>query len=144
MIQGLEVTPNGRIIVADKANRNIKMFDNDGKFLSSYLVSYCIFDHLFIAAVNDAEVILSLTIEKDLKILDIERNRIRLKETISLEEDFGFILACEDKIVAIPFFGSTVNLLDRGGNILWMTRIDETDETERYPAAYMSVSGTSY
>ena len=143
-VQGLEVMHDGRIIVADRSNRNIKLFDRCGDYLSSYHVTDCLFDYFFITTTDDGEIILSLTIEKDLRILGIERNRIRLRDTIRVQEDYGLVLACEDKIIAFPIFGTTVSLLDRGGNILWTKSLFHIDEFAREPVLYRVLSATCF
>ena len=120
---GLEVTPDGRVIVADKQNGNIKMFDEEKQFMTSYIVTWESV-YFFIAVIDNEELVVSLSGDKKLLILLLNPNKIKMKQTIRVKEPMASVSTFEDKIIALTFTGSAVSLLNRKGNILWSKCLD--------------------
>ena len=85
----------------------------------------------------------SLFTKNYLCVFGVEQNKIMLKERFELDDDYGLILAVDDKIIAIPIIGNKARLLDREGITLWEKPLDET-ETGARARLFRISSGTCF
>lgn len=111
-ILGLDVTPDGRIIVADIQNPTVKMFDQERQYMTSYVVSWQ-YIFFFIAVVNNEELTVSLSHEKQHLILELKSNKMPVRQIIRLKEPVVSISTYQDKIIALSFNGSSSFLTEK-------------------------------
>ena len=131
-IVGLDVTPDGRVIVADFLNMNIKCFEQDRKYQSSLTMQYQPSD---LAVMNNDDVIVSLWCQNELHLLDIGDDDIKVRKEIKVESPVSAVSVCKDKIIVNCREGSgSVKLIDKTGKVYWSRSIDcEENELFKYP-----------
>ena len=128
-IVGLDVTEDGRIVVADFSNKNVKLFSNDGKWLMSRSLSARPSGYNAIAVVNNEEVLLNMWSEGKLYVLDLKTNLLATKETIPISHSLLSVCCCQDKIFATSGVGvPSVMQMDRKGTVHWSRSVSETDQ----------------
>ena len=114
----MDITPDGRLLLVDFNNQSIKLFDQEGQYISRYVYPIR-FLNMEVAALNNEEAILSVYGEKQLKVLNIKNNVLRIKDTIKLRETVKGISCYEDKIILIGLQTPTIKVIDRHGKTFW-------------------------
>ena len=112
LITGVTVTPSGQRLMVDQNNKNVKLFSQDMRFLSSMSVS----DHPWdITMVNDKEAV--VTVGRSLVVLEVADRQLRIKQTINVSFDGLGITFSKDKLIVTD--SRTIHALDLGGRELW-------------------------
>ena len=130
-IVGLDITPDGRFVLVDGANKRLKIFDRDRNCLSYYNFQESKYGPVAVSALNNNEVIVSRytlqSLETHLQIIDIEGPELAIKHTIPLFDHLIRGLATyQDKIFISgsslrSFEPPFVRLIDREGKTFWST-----------------------
>lgn len=124
-IQGIDVTPNGRIIIADANNEKVKVFSSEKEYQSSLRLK-CIPSDL--AVVNDEEVLVTLATMKTINFipenhlysLNIKGSNVSVQQTIQVGFPVRAVTVYQDKIIASCWDKpSSIKLLDRSGYVYW-------------------------
>ena len=131
-IVGLDVTPDGRILVADFLNLKIKCFDNDRRYQSCLMINCQPSD---LAVANNYEAIVSLWCQSEMYILDMEDYDMVIRKRIKLDHPVSAVSSYKDKIIVNSRDGTgCIKLIDRCGKVFWSRNID-SDENQlfKYP-----------
>lgn len=131
-IVGIDVTSDGRVLVADFLNMNIKCFDPCGKCHSSLQVEYQPSD---LAVVNKDETIVSLWCQPELYVLDTNYVEMSVRKRIKLGAPISAISVHKDKIIVNSREGSgSVKLIDKCGRTYWSRNLDsEENDLFKHP-----------
>lgn len=99
--------PDGRIVLADRTNRKLKLFTKEYEPLAELLLSSKPWD---VTVINDKQVAVSLPAECKIQFVSITESMLRLARTMSSDEPcFGLYFA-NDKILTVTYDGDPVNL----------------------------------
>lgn len=130
-IVGLDITPDGRMVLVDAANKSLKIFNRDRNILSYYNFQESKYGPVAVSVLNNNEVIVSRytleSLETHLNIIDTEGSELAIKHTIPLFDHLIRGLATyQDKIFISgsslrSFEPPFVRLIDREGKTLWST-----------------------
>ena len=122
-VRGIDVTPDGRILVVD---RRIKLFDKDGNILDTLKIN------LFngpdkIAVISNDEAVCTVTPDSEIYIIDLKDNKLFIKDTIrviprSWVSDIS--VHGDQFIVANGTIPMSVQLIDRQGKVYWSRQRD--------------------
>ena len=125
-IMGMAVTKDGRILMADTANKKVKLFSPDMKILSSVSVPDNPWD---IAVISDSEAAATTT-NKSLVLLDISGFQLRIKTTIKVPYNIRGITKYNNKL-AISSDSPTpsVKLIDLTGKVYWSVSSDQQGQS---------------
>ena len=140
LITGIAITNNGRRLLADGDNDEIKMFSRDMPTLRSLSLSSTPWD---IAVTGDREAVVSCWIETKLLILDISDRKINIKGTVELPFTVRGLAPYEDKLLVttLPTPSSpSVALLDQSGTVYWSTHTDQQGQQLFYEPEYVTCS----
>ena len=114
-IAAMDITPDGRILLADHGNITIKLFDKDGH--QSYLVLAK--SPSDISAMSNDVAVVAFNCRSPLLRLDI-KDAIKLDQSIEGTENVMYISCCQNKIIAAYWDEpKSVKLLDINGHIYW-------------------------
>lgn len=124
VVQSIDVTPDGRILVVD---RRIKLFDNDGKILSTLKIN--LFSGPYaVAAISNDEAVCTVMPDSEIYILDIKDNKLAIKDTIRVlpRSWVSDVSVYGDKfIVTNGTRPLSVQLIDRQGMVIWSRQKDD-------------------
>ena len=131
-IVGVDVTSDGRILVADFLNMNVKCFDPCGKYHSYLRMEYQPSD---LAVVNKDETMVSLWCQPELYVLDTKDLEISVRKRIKVDSPISAISVHKDKIIVNSREGcGSVKLIDRCGRVYWSRSIDsEENDLFKHP-----------
>ena len=117
-VLGLDMTPDGRIILADESNARIKMLSSEKKHQSALSLRYPPCD---VAVINNEEAIVCLLHPNQLYILNIQAAaKPSIKQTIKLNYSVCAVTAYQDKIFASSWsLPRSIKLIDRSGQVYW-------------------------
>ena len=125
-ITAMDITHDGRILLADSGNISIKLFNSDGQHLSSLVLSKMFSD---ISAMSNEEAVISFLTETPLLCLDI-KGRIKLEKDIEGTSKAMYISCCQNRIAATyweePY---SVKLIDINGHIYWSRSLTDEGHT---------------
>ena len=113
-ICSMDITPDGRMLLADFTNQCIKLFDKEGEYATRYVFPKK-FQNVEIAVIDNDECILSLYNERNLQVLSIKDNALAIKGTIKLKETIRGISYCQDRIVVLGLKIGMVKVINRQG-----------------------------
>ena len=138
-ITGMAITNDGRRLLADYANKKIKMFSRDMKSLCSLSLSTKPWD---IAVTGDREAVVSCDQAK-LLILDISDRKMSIKGTVELPFEVLGIAPYEDKLLvtttlSTPSSPGSVKLIDLTGRVYWSTDTDQQGQSLFYRPLYVT------
>ena len=122
VITGMVFTNNGRLLLADSDNNNIKMYSRDMKLLCSLFLSTSPWD---ITVTGDSEAVVSCYEETKLLIIDIAHRNMSIKETVKLPFGVSGITTYKDKLVVTSSSWPSVKLIDKRGRVYWSTDTDQ-------------------
>ena len=118
-IRGLDITPDGRIIIVDCYNKNMKVFNADKQHIASLKLPSP-YGPIAIAAVDDDEAIVSLCQERQLFVISISTRELAVSSKIQLDFYVRALCCNGDKIVVcsggVP---ASLKLIDKRGRIYW-------------------------
>ena len=121
-INGMAVTKDGRILMADYYNNKVKLFSPAIKFLSSVSVPDRPCD---IAVISDSEAAATTT-NKSLVLLDISGFQLRIKTTTKVPYNIRGITKYKNKLVISSRDPTTsVKLIDLTGKVYWSVSSDQ-------------------
>ena len=127
-VTGFDLTPDGRIIVADSSNKNLKLFDKDGRYQSSLSFSMMYWP-CGISVVNDVEALTNIWKEMQVYVIDIETKPMCIKHNLPINKPVCNVAAYEDKMVILSFGDPpSVQLVDRSGRTYWSVSRDDKGE----------------
>lgn len=124
VVQSIDVTPDGRILVVD---RRIKLFDNDGKILSTLKINLFNGPHA-VAAISNDEAVCTVMPDSEIYILDIRDNKLAIKDTIRVlpRSWVSDVSVYGDKFIVTNGTRSlSVQLIDRQGMVIWSRQKDD-------------------
>ena len=122
-VYAVELTTDGRVVIADKSNKKIKMFNMHIEYQSSLSLPFPPSD---VAVLNTKEAIVSLWSKNKLYILNINKLTPTIKETIELTYSLIAITSYEDKIIGCSWEETpSVKLMDKRGNVYWSRCLDD-------------------
>ena len=128
-IVGLDVTEDGRIIVADLANKNVKLFELDGTWLMSRSLSARPAGYNAVAVLNNEEALLYIRPEGMLHILDLKHNILETKYTVSIKTSLLSICCYQGQIFATSGVGvPSVMKMDKIGTVMWSRTLNNTGQ----------------
>ena len=128
-IAGLDVTEDGRIIVADFSNRNVKLFTMDGTWLMSRSLSARPSGYNTVAVINNDEALLSIWSEGTLHILDLKTKLLSTKETVPIQYSLLSVCCYQGQIFATSGVGiPSVMKIDRKGTVYWSRKLNDADQ----------------
>ena len=128
IVKGFDITPDGRIIVADSSNRNIKLFDKDGRFQSSLSFSPK-YGPEGVSVVNNEESLTNFWKENQVYIIDIETEQTCIKRILQMDVPVCNVAAYGDKMIILAFGDPpSVQLVDRSGRTYWSVSTDDKGE----------------
>ena len=118
-IRGLDITPDGRIIIVDCYNKNMKVFNEDKQHIAS-LKFPSPYGPIAIAAVDGDEAIVSLCQERQLFVISISTSELAVSSKIQLDFCVRALCCHGDKIIVcsgdVP---ASLKLIDKRGRIYW-------------------------
>ena len=125
-INGMAVTKDGRILMADTTNNKVKLFSPAMKILSSVSVP----DHPYaIAVISDSEAAATTT-NKSLVLLDISGSQLRIKTTTKVPYDIRGITKYNNKLaISSTDPTSSVKLIDLTGKVYWSVSSDQQGQS---------------
>ena len=149
-ITGIAITNDGRRLLADYGNSEIKLFSRDMKSLCSLSLSTKPWD---IAVTGDREAVVSCNNEAKLLILDISDRKMSIKGTVELPSTVAAIAPYQvdglalyqDKLLVTaplptPSSFASVKLIDLTGRVYWSTDTDQQGRllfsSPRYVTSY--------
>ena len=125
-INGMSVTKDGRILMADYFNNKVKLFSPVMKFLSSVSVPEYLCD---IAVISDSEAAATIT-NNSLVLLDISRSQLRIKTTTKVPYGIIGITKYKNKLViSSPDPTTSVKLIDLTGKVYWSVSSDQQGQS---------------
>ena len=117
-INGMAITSNGTLLVADGTDKMVKIFSEDNILLSTFEISARIND---IAVINYSEAVVS-TVDKKIHFLDISKlPTVSIRKSVSLEYEVMCLAPCGDNIVVASWETNTdsLKMIDRNGKEIW-------------------------
>ena len=130
-IWSIDVTPDGRILIADAKNKKVKMFDQYGEYLTSYLLPG-VLGRLYVSVVNADEVIVSTSFYEYLFIMEIKPDELLLKEVIHLQGYREAVTSYQGKLIITSECKPVIQLIDRKGTVLWSRTMHVCDHYRNY------------
>ena len=125
-INGMSVTKDGRILMADTNNRKVKLFSPAMTFLSSVSVPDKLWD---IAVISDSEAAATTT-NMSLVLLDISGSQLRIKTTTKVPYNTRGITKYKNKLViSSPGPTPSVKLIDLTGKVYWLVSSDQQGQS---------------
>ena len=118
-VRSLDVTPDGRILMVDCYNKNLKIFSEDKEYMTS-LTFPSPYGPVDIAVVDDDEAVVNLCQETQLYVVDIQTCDPKICYKIQLDFTVRAVSCLGDKLVVctseIPAF---LKLIDKRGRTYW-------------------------
>ena len=118
LINGMAITDNGTLLIADETNKKVKIFYEDNTLLTTFEMSEPI---NAIAVINASEAVVS-TADRKLHFLDISKlPTVSIRESVSLEYDVMCLAPCGDNIVVASWetIPASLKMIDRNGKEIW-------------------------
>ena len=139
-ITGIDITPDGRLVLADCNNKKIKIFSSRVPYESSLTLWYEPSDT---AVISNKEIIVSLwknfCCMEQLYVLDIDSTQPSIKQTIRLRFPVRSVKVHRNKlIVSCQDHPPSVKLLDRTGRIYWSRNLDNSGKQLFLNPSYMT------
>ena len=121
-ITALALTLDGRILLTDYGNKNIKLFNKDGQHLASLAVENSPSD---ISTMSNVVAVVAFSTEAPLVCLNI-KDCIEIEKSIEDTSKAMFISCCQNRIAAV-FWEETksVKLIDINGHIYWSRSLSD-------------------
>ena len=124
-INGIAITEDGRILMADYSNYKVKLFSPSMKFLSSVSVPENPWD---IVVISDSEA--AATTNNSLVLLDISGSQLRIKTTTKVPYDIRGITKYKNKLVISTDSPTpSVKLIDLSGKVYWSVSSDQQGQS---------------
>ena len=115
-INGMAITSNGTLIIADGTDGMVKIFSDDNTLLTTFEISEPISD---IAVMNDSEAVVSTTYRK-LHFLDISKlPTVSIRKSVSLEYVVYYLAPYGDNIVVASWQTASLKMIDHNGKEIW-------------------------
>ena len=124
-IWGIDITVDGKMLLTDNCNCNVKLFTPDGKLLSSLTTPDKPLD---VTVINKSEATVSMRY-KQIVIIDIaDSGHLALKRTIKTEKYIWGITAYNNNLIVTcdisPVRCQSVQMIDMRGKVLWTATTD--------------------
>ena len=131
-IVGIDVTSDGKVLLADFLNMNIKCFDSRGKSFSNLQLEYQPSD---LAVASKDEAIVSLWCQPELYVLETDYVDMSVRKRIKLDAPISAVSVHKDKIIVNRRSGSgSVKLIDKCGRVYWSRSLDsEENDLFKHP-----------
>lgn len=126
-ISGATFLPNGFIVLADKSNERVKLFDDHFLFVTAY-TCHC---H-DVLAFNNFFIVVTCPLDKCLQVLSIYDNEIELDKTIPTDSECYGLCYTDDEKNTNNF---AVSVSTRPVQILQFTGLRQTQKIEISPGA---------
>ena len=115
-ITAMDITYNGRILLADHSNKRVKLLDKDGHHLASLIVAKHPSD---ISAMSNDVAVVALNCMSPLLRLNI-KDCIKIDQSIENTSSAMYISCYDNKIVTMCWGEpKTVKLIDINGHVYW-------------------------
>ena len=85
-VTGIDVLVDGRLVIVDGSNRNIKLFDEEGQFLSAFTWPLSTGVGHSVAASRDNEVY--VTFSKSVKVMDVKENLFSERRVFNYRKNY--------------------------------------------------------
>ena len=122
-IRGSAVTNDGKIILTDSNNHNVKLFSSDIRLLSSLSLSDAPWD---ISLYSNTEAVVSILKQNELQFIDFRGDNLKLNHTLKLQFDVFGVTKCNDKLcVTCVSEPPSVKLIDKTGKCHWYASLDQ-------------------
>ena len=115
-ITAMDITHDGRILLADQGNYRIKFFDKDGHYQASLVLANRPSD---ISAMSNDVAVVAFNFKSPLLRLNIKEH-ISIDKRIENTSNVNYISCCQNKIIAKYWDEpKSVKLLDINGHVYW-------------------------
>ena len=117
-INGMAITSNGTLLIADGTDMMVKIFSDDNTLLTTFKMPETIYD---IAVMNDSEAVVS-TADRKLHFLDISKlHTVSIRKSVSLGYDVICLTPYGDNIVVASWetTPASLKMLYRNGKEIW-------------------------
>ena len=117
-INGMAISDDGTLLIADALNKMLKIFSEDNTLLTNFGISTYMND---IAVMNDSEAVVS-TIDQKLHFLDISiLPTVSIRKSVSLGYVVTCLAPCGDNIVVASLMTTppSLKMIDRNGKEIW-------------------------
>ena len=122
-IRGSAITADGKILMTDSNNHNVKLFSSDIRLLSSLSLSDAPWD---IALSSNTEAVVSILKQNELQFISLKEDDLKLTHTLKLQFDVFGVTKCNDKLcVTCVSDPPSVKLIDKSGQVHWYASLDK-------------------
>ena len=117
LITGLDLTWDGNIVIADRNNSKVKLFDHNGKFVSSMTLPEKPND---VAVISASKFAVCMWFQQIGIVKITDDDELVLTDTIRLDYNIWAITARDDNlIITCTTEPRSVKLITLGGDVLW-------------------------
>ena len=117
LITGLDLTWDGNIVIADRNNSKVKLFDHNGKFVSSLTLPEKPND---VAVISASKFAVCMWFQQIGIVKMTDDDELVLTDTIRLDYNIWAITARDDNlIITCATEPRSVKLITLGGDVLW-------------------------
>lgn len=140
LITGLDVIEDGNMVVADRNNSKLKVFSQDGKFISSLLLPEKPTD---VAAINEKELAVGMWFQR-IAIVDIsDIHKLSIKNIIKLDFNVWAITSYQNNLIlTCGTEPRCVKMLDFHGKVQWSTATS-SDGTVLFDSPYFITTSST-
>ena len=121
-IRGSAITRDGKILLTDSNNHNVKLFSPEMRLLSFLILPDAPWD---ISIYRNNACVVSILKNNELYFIDFSDDSLKIKSSLKLHFDVFGVTKCRDKLcVTCLSEPPSVKLIDRSGKVHWYANVD--------------------